>query len=200
MSGDPPTLYAAGGGFKKNMAVFKSTDGGLWWAPTPDRAPELSVYGIIIDPEHPTTCYVRAHNGLRKSINEGEDWTPTGLSLHVNALVIAPHPASTLYAATEEGLFTSTKGGQDWERGGLSQTYVRGLTIDPHNAAILYANHGGFFVKSVDGGKSWNRMGVSQQEIVYLVIDSHNPATLYGATQKSGILKEHRRRCGVGSR
>ncbi len=159
LPGDINTLYVAGavGG------IFKSTNGGVTWAPIFDDKPVTSIGAMAIAPTDPNVIYVGTGegnprndasigDGIYKSIDAGEHWTNVGLpdSEKIARLVIDPRNADVVYACAlgrewgpneERGLFKTIDGGRNWKK----ILYKNDLTgcsdvdIDPTNANIVYA-------------------------------------------------------------
>jgi photosystem II stability/assembly factor-like uncharacterized protein len=94
----PTTVYAGlrFGGGSVSSGAFKTTDGGENWS---DYAglPDFDLF--VNDPVTPTTFYAGTSQGLRKSVDGGANWAPTGLG-SVSALAIDPKFPDILYAAT----------------------------------------------------------------------------------------------------
>ena len=168
------TLYAgtAGGVFKTDDGVIKSTDGGGSWRAVNAGLTSPSIAVLAIDPKAPATIYVgvsRAipgatkNRGVFKSVDGGATWRATNAGLtwaYVNSLVIDPHTPSIIYAAIwSAGVYKSTDGGRSWHNvsKGLTSSVVNILAIDSRAPMTLYAGceRGGVF-KSVDGGGSWH--------------------------------------------
>jgi hypothetical protein len=168
-----------------------------------------TVQALAIDPQTPTTLYLRAGRGVHKSTDGGGRWTTvnTGLPssyLSAQNLVIDPQTPTTLYAGTfGEGVFQSTDGGGTWTavNTGLS-TYppgtgsypnVQALAIDPQTPITPYLGLGGGhgIYKSTDGAGSWSlaSTGLGGGPIDSLAIDPQTPTTLYAATGSGGIFK-----------
>jgi photosystem II stability/assembly factor-like uncharacterized protein len=159
LPGDINTMYVAGavGG------IFKTTNGGVTWAPIFDDKPVTSIGAIAIAPTDPNVIFVGTGegnprndasigDGIYKSIDAGEHWTNVGLpdSEKIARLVIDPRNADVVYACAlgrewgpneERGLFKTVDGGRNWRK----ILYKNDLTgcsdvdIDPTNANIVYA-------------------------------------------------------------
>ena len=134
LPGDINTLYVAGavGG------IFKSTNGGVTWAPIFDDKPVTSIGAIAIAPTDPNVIYVGTGegnprndasigDGIYKSIDAGAHWTNVGLpdSEKIARLVIDPRNADVVYACAlgrewgpneERGLFKTVDGGRNWKK------------------------------------------------------------------------------------
>jgi photosystem II stability/assembly factor-like uncharacterized protein len=128
-----------------DSGLYRSTDAGLTWAPTPD--PIGAVTDLVADTANAGVFYAAAgdlggppRNGIFKTTNGGESWVkvskepfPTTLvngSANVGRinLAISPSSPSIVYAAVEDahngsgsdgsllGIYVTTNGGDTWER------------------------------------------------------------------------------------
>lgn len=77
-----------------------------------------TVNGFAVDPTNPKTMYAAMRDGLFKSTDAGESWTPLGKELkNMAAVTVNPKKPTEIYAATAEGIiFKSTDGGTRWGR------------------------------------------------------------------------------------
>ncbi|MEZ5332061.1 MAG: glycosyl hydrolase [Thermoanaerobaculia bacterium] len=157
--GDPDVVYvgAASGG------VWKTTDGGLTFAPVFDEQPIASIGDIALAPSNPDVVYVGTGeanprnsvsfgDGVYKSTDGGRSWRHVGLgdTRHVTKILVHPTDPDLVYVAAlghvfgpneERGVFRSRDGGASWQkvlylddRHGASD-----LAMDPHNPNILFA-------------------------------------------------------------
>ncbi len=159
LPGDPNVVYvgAASGG------VWKTTNGGLTFAPIFDDQPIASIGDIALAPSNPDVVYVGTGegnprnsvsfgDGVYRSTDGGRHWRHVGLAdtRHVTKILVHPTDPDRLYVAAlghifgpnaERGVFRSRDGGATWEkvlylddRHGASD-----LAMDPANPQILYA-------------------------------------------------------------
>lgn len=191
--GDPSILYvggAAGG-------IFKSTNAGVTWTPIFDDQPNASIGAIAIAPSDHNVIYVGTGEGnprnsasfgegMFKSIDAGDHWTPLGLTdTHkIARVVVDPKDANHVYVCAlghtwgeneERGVFKTADGGKTWKKVLYrdTKTGCSDLDIDPTNANVVYAamythrrwawyftSGGGetALYKSVDGGATWARL------------------------------------------
>ncbi len=157
--GDPLTYYAgaASGG------LWKSTDGGVHWAPLFDGEPVSSIGALAVAPSDPNVVwvgtgesYIRSNIsvgwGMWRSTDAGKTWARAGLERSGRIGRIAVHPANpdvALVAAMghsygpqpERGVYRTTDGGRTWERVLFvnDSTGAIDLVMDPGNPRILYA-------------------------------------------------------------
>jgi photosystem II stability/assembly factor-like uncharacterized protein len=157
--GNPNVYYfgAVAGG------VWKSTDGGLAWAPMFDHEPVSSIGSIAVAPSDPNILYVGTGeacirgnisfgDGVYKSVDGGEHWQHVGLddTRHIGKVIVDPRNPEIVFIAAlghayganaERGVFRSTDGGKTWEKVLYKddKTGAIDITFDPHNAHILYA-------------------------------------------------------------
>jgi len=157
--GDPRVVYvgAASGG------VWKSTDGGVTFAPIFDEQPIASIGDLALAPSNPEVVYVGTGesnvrnsvsfgDGVYKSTDGGASWRHVGLggSRHVSRMAVHPTDPDTVYAGVlgnvfgpseERGVYRSRDGGATWERVlYLDDRHgVADLDLDPKNPNVLFA-------------------------------------------------------------
>ena len=187
----PHTFFfgATGGG------VWKTDDAGQTWMNVSDGFFATgSVGAIAVAPSDPATIYVGmgecsirgdvSHgDGVYKSTDRGQTWTPVGLndSRHISRIWVHPQNADLVYVAAlghlagpneQRGIFRSRNGGRDWERILFvdADSGAIELQVDSANPSLMYAafwqvrrapwglRHGGIgsqIHRSTDGGDSW---------------------------------------------
>ena len=120
---EPLTLYVAGW-FSTDDRIFKSTDGGLTWAPTPTQPAGDVSLELVIDRRDPQVIYAVQRFGISRSSNGGASWTALTFGEPANGmlsrtLIIDPELSTTLYAAWTpdgQGFQRSVDGGTTWQR------------------------------------------------------------------------------------
>jgi photosystem II stability/assembly factor-like uncharacterized protein len=149
---------ATGGG------VWKTTDGGVNWAPVSDEYFQTgSVGAIAIAESDPNVVYVGmgespirgnvSHgDGVYKSTDAGKTWKRAGLedSRQISRVRVHPKNPDIVYVAAQghvwgpndqRGIFKSTNGGKDWKRVLFrdNKTGATDLILDPTNPNVMYA-------------------------------------------------------------
>ena len=157
--GDPNIYYAgaASGG------IFKSTDGGIHWAPIFDGQPVSSVGSLAIAPGDPNLIwagtgetFIRSHisvgAGIYKSGDAGKTWNLMGLEKtgRIGRVLIDPRNSDIVFACAlghaygpqpERGVYRTGDGGKTWNQV-LSvdqNTGCSDIVMDPNNPRILFA-------------------------------------------------------------
>ena len=207
----PNTIFAgapAGG-------LWKSTDNGTTWSTNTDLLPNLGVSGIAIDPMHPDTMYIatgdRDHGdtysiGVLKSVDGGETWKPTGLTLQLTnyarltGMVIHPTQTQHLVVSSRAGIYRTTDGGANWTitQGGSFQS----LTSTPGAPHLLYAGteSNGKVWFSRNFGQNWTVLtgasglpanGPARCEVATTAADTNYVYALFGANN-SGLYGVYR--------
>ncbi|MFT4606161.1 MAG: photosystem II stability/assembly factor-like uncharacterized protein, partial [Rhodothermales bacterium] len=157
---DKPSTWYIGVG---SGNVWKTTNGGVSFAPVFDDKPSYSIGDIAIDPSNPDVIWVGTGenvsgrhvawgDGVYRSLNGGATWDHMGLphSEHIGKILIDPRDSQRVFVAAEgplwsgggeRGFYRSEDGGQTWERT-LSvndDTGVTDIEFHPTNPDIIYA-------------------------------------------------------------
>ena len=146
------------GSFRTVEEVYRSTDGGISWAPVYEASAGVSREATMaISPAfgRDGTLYVTSSEGLLRSRDRGSTWELLDERLNsqqVLALLVSPDYESdrTIFANTGSlGIFRSVDEGASWvtATSGLSITKAEGLAISPD-----YGRDGTLFAGTVDGG------------------------------------------------
>jgi photosystem II stability/assembly factor-like uncharacterized protein len=169
------TLYvgAAGGG------VWKTTDGGVTWAPLTEGINDLSVGALAVAPSSPSTLYLGTGEGgyagdfipgigFLTSSDGGATWSLPNSVIATTFYRILVHPANPqeLVIGTNQGGLRSTDGGATWKTVISRAIYgdVADLVRHPTDPMTLYAATWcvntctagvGKVLKSADGGVTW---------------------------------------------
>lgn len=221
--GDPSnnTWYVAsvGGG------VWKTTDAGVSWRQLSDEIPNLAVSALVQAPSNPNIMYagtgesfysvdVINGNGILKSTDRGETWTPLAFTVddyrfnNISRILVSPTDANLVLASTTVGrykgqyeptsnIFRSTDGGTTWTAvhtetgtGVLGDPRILQLVADPNNFNIQYACvYGGGIRKSTNGGLTWTTINSGITNLTgrfELAISPVNTNILFAASQGSG--------------
>lgn len=159
VAGDPRTVYvgAAGGG------LWKTTDGGLTFAPVFDDQAIASIGDLAVAPSNPEVVYVGTGeasprnsvsygDGVYKSTDGGTTWTHVGLeeTRHISRVLVHPEDPDTVWVGAlghiygpneERGVFKTTDGGETWEKVlYLDDRHgVADMDLDPKNPNVLVA-------------------------------------------------------------
>ena len=168
---NPHVWYVAmaGGG------LWKTTNGGLSFAPIFDNYGSYSMCCVLVDPK-----------------NSNVVWLATGENTNLRS------------AMAGEGVFKSTDAGATWQRVGLERSEKIGrIAIDPRNSDVVWVaaqgplwSSGGErgLYKTTDGGRTWTAvLQVSENTgVTDVVLDPRNPDVVYAASYQrrrhTGIL------------
>lgn len=205
------TLYWPGGttsGFslfpRGPAGIFKSSDGGVTWAPrgellsggTLDNA---EILDITIDPRDSAKMYAATRSkGMYHTATYGESWSrfgehvPEFENAAVYRILVDPTDTKRVYAAVVHGrygyVYKTEDGGATFRSTYITSREnqsVTNLEMDPQNPRLLYltTSQGGV-LKSSDRGESWEAMEWVREPIRVMRISNENPPTLYLATSR----------------
>jgi photosystem II stability/assembly factor-like uncharacterized protein len=173
----PNTIYAA----SARGGIWKTTDGGVKWAPKSDNEQSLALGALAIAASNPqilyagtgegnifyytTTAPLNSLNesyegvGILKTTNGGDSWVLQGHSIFQGAcffrIAIDPIQPDTAFAASNLGLYRTTDGGTNW----IAVT----SGLPPISATVVACTD--------------------------VAIDPSNPSTVYAAFWGDGIYK-----------
>jgi photosystem II stability/assembly factor-like uncharacterized protein len=135
--------------------VWKTTDGGLTWAPKSDNEVSLAVGALAMDPSNSLALYAGTGegnfsgdsyygNGVLKTVDGGNSWTTlaqaTFMGTRFSRLAVTPGTPTRLFAATGSGLYRSTDGGASWTKmTGVPASFATDVVVDPATPATAYA-------------------------------------------------------------
>jgi photosystem II stability/assembly factor-like uncharacterized protein len=158
--GKPDAVYVA----SASGGVFKSTNGGVTWAPVFDKVDAMmSIGAIAVSKSNANIVWVGTGeantrqssswgDGVYKSTDAGSTWQRMGLveTRAIGRVVIDPVNPDVVYVAAqghlwgpnkERGIFKTTDGGATWKQTLTidENTGANDVAIDPTNPKLLYA-------------------------------------------------------------
>ena len=142
--------------------VFKTTDGGMTWAPVTDKYFGGTIGAIAVSESNPDIVYVgTGESPIRGNVSHGD------------------------------GIFKTTDAGKTWQSVGLAESQQIGrVRIDPKNPDIVYVSALGHVFgpnpergvfKTIDGGKTWKKVLFRSDSTgaFDLILDPSNPDVVY---------------------
>ena len=156
---NPEVMYVgtASGG------LWKSTSGGIKWAPIFDKQITASVGAVAIQQSNPSVVWVGTGEGnprnslnggygVFKTLDGGKTWSAMGLekTRHIHKILIDPTDPNTVYvgaigapwgAHEERGVYKTTDGGKNWRRILFSNNTsgIADMVMDPKNPNKIIA-------------------------------------------------------------
>ncbi|PWU05637.1 MAG: hypothetical protein C5B51_14045, partial [Terriglobia bacterium] len=140
--------------------VWKTTDGGVHWAPLTDTQPNINMRDLALPAASPDTIYAATWGGgILKSTDAGSSWSilHTATSDYVTTISVHPTNSSIVLAAAYY-VARSADGGATWTK--VLPQYTTQVLFDPTNGNIAYAatTQNGLY-RSTDGGVTWGLLG-----------------------------------------
>ena len=157
---DRSTWYVAA----SSGGVWKTTNGGVTFAPIFDGYGSYSIGCVTIDPNDRHTIWVGSGennsqrsvaygDGVYKSTDGGQSFAKVGLenSEHIGMIAVHPDDSNTVFVAAQgplwkeggdRGLYKTTDGGKTWAKilDISPNTGINEVHIDPSNPDIMYAS------------------------------------------------------------
>jgi len=143
--------------------LWKSTSGGIKWAPIFEKEATASIGSVAIQQSNPSVIWVGTGEGnprnslnggfgIYKSLDAGKTWILMGLekTRHIHRVIIDPTNPDIVYAAAigspwgehkERGVYKTTDGGKSWKQILYNniKTGAADLVMDPSNPNKLIA-------------------------------------------------------------
>jgi len=193
----PGTTPSAGAPTKGS--IWKSSDAGLTFEvkSTIDEKTTIAkadILSIAYHPNKPGTVYVGSiENGIFKTENGGEEWTPISFPPKkiYSFILDKNNPDTRMFASGVVGdwgkIFRTDDGGEEWkpvytEPG--QKISVTALAQHPTATNIIFAGtSSGTAIKSVDSGETWKNVGQKIDGIISDVLfDATDPQVTYLVT------------------
>lgn len=161
---NPLIIYIGTGdrdaGDAQGMGVFKSTDGGITFAPANDNMSDATVGRIIIHPTSPNYILAATSKGIYKSTDGAATWTNVETG-NFKDIVFKPNNASIVYATRGGNFYRSTDTGSTWSMVSGTGSHSRGVIgVSPSSPNTVYfvTSDGSAYdgtYKSTDAGQTW---------------------------------------------
>ena len=208
IAGDPKTYYIGtpGGG------VWKTTNGGVTWAPIFDDAHVASIADLVVAPSNPNIVYVATGeqspgNGVWKSTDAGATWTNIGIrdSRTIPSILVDPKDANTVYVAAvgditpsdTRGIYKTTDGGKSWRKVFYKDDRhsPTELCFDPNDSRVIYAAIRR--IPQPPKEKSAEEKTPQEPEVDTVIIKSSDAGETWTPTGEKGLPPARRGRIGL---
>jgi photosystem II stability/assembly factor-like uncharacterized protein len=198
-------VYDSAVNLKKPAELLVGTIAGLFLKDEQNMWHQLtrnSADAVAYDPFDSRTIYAGQDLSLAKSIDAGETWVETyitigGATYSVASIAIDSSNSQVLYLGTGHyagnigHVCKSLDGGQNVESVLALNVPVNTVTIDPSDRRMIYAGSGMFYAsssersgglyKSKDAGASWSSPLLSGLVVNSIQVDPKNPDIVYAA-------------------
>lgn len=191
--------------------IFRSTDGGVTWAPMNNGLSIGEIGAIAIDPHNSANLWT-GHYNIYRTTDGGNHWVPSPEGLlpgasRITSLAVDPSQPSNVFVGTTRDTFNpsagvqkSIDGGENWfdsGQAGLSTKDVFALALDQLHPSTLFAGGQADYLsrpmfKSTDGGATWFAIssGLLGNDITAIAIDPLTGVTLF-ASQGGALMRSN---------
>jgi photosystem II stability/assembly factor-like uncharacterized protein len=193
--GEPPPA-PGGPPFKRDAAIFTSTDGGATWnrlaaKGLPSPAVGRQALGVVAK-SGGRIVLAGLQDGLYRSEDGGETWTRANHDPRIKPVGVITDPSNPdLVYVTQTALYRSTDGGRTFAAfaGAPSGDDFQLVWIDPRNSKRLFAGVDQGAIVSVDGGASWSSWyNQPTGQFYHVITDDRFPYHVFAAQQDSGSV------------
>ena len=209
-------LYAMGT-MPDHSGLAVSSDRGASWSPL--SVPFANyLYGLVADPQTPTTVYLYGENGVARSDDSGATWTYASAGLpgavdatsmvYVVAFALDPAAPRRLYAVCGgypdyDAVFSSSDGGVSWTRYGTGlmprQSFYQNLAVTGRLVVDPAGGHtvlgGGWASAGVTrwpgglGPAERANAGLPPTDVIAIAVDPGDPRHLLAGTGPIGAFE-----------
>lgn len=174
-----------------NAAIYRSTNGGMTWAPT--KLYNRNVWALAVSPQNSNLVYAASASSgtIFVSTDGGSSWSETYLPpWGIYSLAISASDPNRVYAGTNDGVYVRVGGG-NWTRLGLTGISVPVLAADPVKPNTLYAGTNRGVYVSFDAGLNWSdaQPYLPNDTIQAIAFDPSDPHYVYFGTLVRGTAK-----------
>jgi len=165
------------GGDVPGYGVWRSTDGGLTWAPRNSGMGNRTVYEILMDPTNSNTLIASTNSNIYRSTNGGASWTLSFSGHNCKDIAMKPGDPNYIYA-TGTRVYRSINNGASFTQitSGVPSTNIRRIAVgvspaQPNSVFLFVANSSGSagfegIFKSTNSGGSYALSGVNSPNIL----------------------------------
>ncbi|HET9982989.1 MAG TPA: hypothetical protein VFQ38_05365 [Longimicrobiales bacterium] len=157
--GDPATLYVA----SASGGLWKTTNGGITWAPIFEGQATSAFGDVALAPSNPNIVWAGTGeqnnrqsstwgNGVYRSDDAGKTWRHLGLAetRHIGRVLVDPRNPDVAWvgalgnlwkASDDRGVYKTTDGGKSWKKVFYVDTFtgVVDMVMDPVDPNVVYA-------------------------------------------------------------
>lgn len=175
-----------------------STDGGASFTPRRSGLAAMETTALAFDPNIQSLVYAGTLQGLFRSNDGGQTWTPAGLdNYQVRQIAVDPAHPGTVYVATDGILFRSSDGGDTWMSlmsgypGTPAYTAFLSIAVDPAGSGTVYVvagdNGSGIGVgqpvyRVTEDGATWVPIGQGLSTAMQTLAVNPADSTVFGGT------------------
>jgi photosystem II stability/assembly factor-like uncharacterized protein len=180
----PTTLYLEA---YAGQRLYRSTDGARTWHELP--AFDATIADLDVDPSHPDTVYLAAHQGLLRSTDGGSTWSRIGPLQSPSRLAVAS--PQVLYAEDGGRIMRSGDAGSTWSPQSTWTESFDVFTVDTHDPNTVYVSTSDSLYRSTDAAAHWTRIrsGDFGLHVYALAIDPRDSRRLYVGTGWAGVYR-----------
>ncbi len=181
----PKSILA--GSFGKG--VFRSTDGGVTWAPSIQGLATTEVTSLA--PVKSDVLAGTYGGGVFRSSDQGVTWTSSSEGLEdLEVQALASVGETHVLAGCRLGLFVSADAGRTWKRqeGALGKDNVQVLAADAKGRAFAGTWGNGLY-RSEDAGKTWSFTDVRAEPPTVTVISANPGGPMYAGMLSGEVFR-----------
>jgi Secretion system C-terminal sorting domain len=190
--------------------IWKTTDGGSSWVEKSANFPILPISSLAMSEvdnaivyagtgELVSSIFSAIGDGIFKSIDRGETWTPLASTVGnpqfsiITRIIVDPQNPNVLLASTSQSnlntnstslIMKSIDGGISWNKVYQTNRDIEQIIFTPGNFTIQYATVNGVgILKSIDAGANWvaSSQGLSTSGRIEMAVSPVDPNRLFAS-------------------